>query len=127
MFPSYTFTKSGASALRNGEISQLSAGKLRCQSLPDDCGWLSRRRCALSTFGHGEFHTQAMTAIQSFIGVDVRPFTKASNCINPVFPEPTLGERYSIVARTRLNRVSKRNPKHRITANQISRRDHAHS
>src|SRR6266403_3999623 len=98
MFPSYTFTKSGASAPRNGEISQLSAGKLRCQSLPDDRGLLPRRRSALITFASGEFHTQAMTAIQSFIGVDVSPFTKASNCINPVVPEPILGERYSIVA-----------------------------
>ena len=48
------------------------------------------------------FHTQAMTAIQSFVGVDVSPFTKAPNCINAVFTEPMLRECYSIGARMRL-------------------------
>ena len=33
MFPSYRFRKSGASTSRNREISQLSAGELKCQRL----------------------------------------------------------------------------------------------
>src|SRR6476469_1445148 len=127
MFPSYTFTKSGASAPRNGEISQLSAGKLRCQKLPDDCGRLRRRPSTLSAFAHGEFHSQAMTAIQSFIRIDVSPFTKASNRINAMFAEPMLGERYNVATRMRLNRISQRHSKHISTANVINRRDHAHS
>jgi hypothetical protein len=52
---------------RNGEISKLSAGKLRSQRLPDDWGWLPRRPSALSAFANGEFHTHPMTAIQSFL------------------------------------------------------------
>ena len=112
---------------RNGEISKLSAGKLRSQRLPDDWGWLPRRPSALSAFANGEFHTHAMTAIQSFIGIDISPFTKASNCINAVFAEPTPGECYNVAPRMRWNRVSKRNPKHLSTANAIRRRDQAHS
>jgi hypothetical protein len=80
-----------------------------------------------SAFAHGELHTHAMTAIQSFIGIDISPFTEASNCINAVFAEPTPGECYNVAPRMRWNRVSKRNPKHLSTANAIRRRDQAHS
>src|SRR5262249_10485652 len=52
--------------------------RLICTRRPESIGVISSKEARHILFGHGDFHTQAMAAIQSFIGIDVSPFTKTS-------------------------------------------------